>query len=102
MLEAILLNSLALWGAFFLVNHAEITAKPRGAIMPILPRWLATLVSCPLCVTFWGLVAVSLFTGFTPMILWVPQLVLFIDCAYLRLRPVAASYVTLPPILPTT
>ncbi len=99
MLEAVLINALAIWLAFFLVNHAELTARLRAAVMPVLPRWLATLVSCPLCASFWSLVAVSLFVGFTPMVLLVPQVVLFIDLAFLRLKPAAAAQ---PPILPTT
>lgn len=85
-LESVILSAIVLWFAFYLVNHADITAKVRAAVLSAIPGWMASLISCALCSSFWVLAAISLFTGFTPMLFWVPPTVLFIDLAYRRLK----------------
>lgn len=96
LLEQAILFSLTLWSAFYLVNHADLTAKVRNAVFPVLPRWLAYPLQCAFCSTVWVLVAISLFTGFTPLLLWSPPLTLGLDLAYRRLSntPVAAGPAT--------
>ena len=41
MLEAVILNSLLAWSIFYLVNHADLFARVRNAVIPVLPGWLA-------------------------------------------------------------
>lgn len=85
-LEAILTTSLALWMAFYLVNHADMFSRLRAAAMSVLPRWVAYPLSCPICFAWWVLVAACVLAGWTPLVLWVPPVVLLLDLAYLRLR----------------
>jgi hypothetical protein len=84
-LESVILLSLALWLLYFLVNHAEMFRRLRTAVMPALPNWLRYPLECALCLPFWVLVAASLLTGWTPMVLWVPPVVLGLDLCYRRL-----------------
>jgi len=84
-LAAAILYAMAFWMGFFLLTYAEITGSIRKGIYPKLPSWLIKLVICPLCVTFWGLAAVSLFVGYTPMMIYCPPMVLFLDLVYKRL-----------------
>lgn len=86
-LEAIFTTTVALWFVYFLINHAEVTAKVRAALFPALPTWLATLLACPLCLAFWTLCAISLFWGWTPLTLWCPPCVLMWDLAFRRMQP---------------
>lgn len=91
MLETVILNAIAFWGLFFLVNHADLFSRVRNAVMPVLPRWLAYPIQCAFCASFWTLAAFSLFTGWTPMILWVPPCVLFVDQGFRGLTKYAKN-----------
>lgn len=87
MIDQILCISLALWFAFYIVNHAELTKPLRDAMVPIMPGWLAYAISCALCFSFWTLTVLSLFVGFSPLLLTCPPTTLFINLLYLRLKP---------------
>lgn len=84
-LETVILFSLAFWFFFYLANHAKITEKIRNALSPVFPNWIKGAATCALCSSFWVLAAFSLFTGFTPLLLWVPPATLFIDLTYQKL-----------------
>lgn len=86
MTEALLFWTLSLWFAFYLVNHAELFDRLRGAVIPVLPRWLAYPLQCGACFTFWTLSALSLFIGFTPLCVLCPPCVLMFDLIYRRLK----------------
>ena len=86
-MEALLLYSTAVWFIFYMINHSELLQKVRAALFPALPKWLATLLACPICFCWWFTAALSFFWfGFTPMILTAPVVTLFLDLAYLRLK----------------
>lgn len=84
-LEIVILNALLIWFLHFLINHAELFAPLRTALMPLLPRWIRYPLECSLCLAFWLLAAMSLFTGWTPLVLWVPPVTLGLDLCYQRL-----------------
>lgn len=86
-LETVVLVSLAVWMAFYVVNHAEMTVRLRETALPLLPKWLAYPLTCAICFGWWVMAAFSLLTGFTPLLLLVPPVTLLIDLAYQRLRP---------------
>lgn len=86
MLETVILTSICAWFAFFLLNYAEIFDGLREWVFPRLHPTALYIVGCPVCITFWALAAYSLFTGFTPLILYVPVCTLFIDLAFNKLR----------------
>lgn len=90
-LEQVVLTALAIWFVFFLINHADLTAKVRNALMPALPRWLSYPLQCAICFSFWLLAAFSLFTGWNPLILCVPPVTLGIDLSFRRLQPTAPA-----------
>lgn len=69
----------------YMLKYASIFDRLRAAAMPALPGWLQTLLSCSFCLAFWITAALSLFTGFTPMILAAPPCVLLIDLTYRKL-----------------
>lgn len=77
----------ALWFAYFLVNHAEMFARLRQAVMPALPGWIRYVLECAICFSFWILAALSLFTGWTPLLVMCPPCVLFADLTFRRLKP---------------
>lgn len=99
MTELILFWVSAGWFKFYLINHAAIFSRLRAALAPLIPCWLKTLLKCPLCVSFWGLIlaqllylalwlfsAASLFVGFIPLAVICPPAVLFVELAYQRLK----------------
>lgn len=101
LLAATVLHSIVGWFVYFIINHANLTAKVRTAAMPALPGWLRGSLECPLCLTFWILVAVSLCDVFTPLVVLCPPVVLAMDLVYCRLRLVAGpASAAQSPILP--
>ena len=76
----------AIWFLYFLVNHAEIFSRLRQATMPALPRWISYALECSICFSFWILAALSLFIGWTPLLLMCPPFVLMFDLSYRRLK----------------
>ncbi len=85
MLNSTITYAAAIWFAFFVINHAEITAKLRDALAPLAPSFLKRLLGCALCTGFWTMSAITLYTGYTPLLLTVPVATLFIELTYLRL-----------------
>ncbi len=69
----------------YMLKYASIFDRLRTAAVPALPGWLQTLLGCSFCLAFWITAALSLFTGFTPMILAAPPCVLLIDLTYRKL-----------------
>jgi len=76
----------ALWFLYFMVNHAEMFSRLRQAAMPALPKWISSMLSCAICFSFWIMAALSLFVGWTPMLLMCPPFVLMFDLSYRRLK----------------
>ncbi len=87
MLETVILLSLSAWFVFYVINHATLLAAPRRVIGPILWPWLRKLLSCPICLCFWAMCALTLFTGFVAPLLACPPLTLFCELAFQRLKP---------------
>ncbi len=86
-MEQIALYSLAIWFAFYMLNHSELLEKVRLALFPALPSWLGKVLSCPLCFCWWITAALSLlWFGFTPTLLTAPVMTLLLDLVYLRLK----------------
>jgi hypothetical protein len=84
-LETTILAALSLWAVFYLINYADILNKPRDFFKKFSPNWLKYLLSCALCFSFWALTAISLFVGFTPLILWTPVVTLFVELGFRKL-----------------
>ena len=78
--------TLAIWFGYYLVNHAQMFDRLRTAAMPALPGWLRYALECAICFSFWILAALSLFTGWTPMLLMCPPCTLIFDLVYRRLK----------------
>jgi hypothetical protein len=85
-MEAVLACAIAVWFGFYLINHARLFDRLRAALSPLLPGWLKSLLHCPLCVCFWAMSALSLFTGWIPLIVLAPPCTLFIELAFQKLR----------------
>ena len=75
-----------IWFLYFLVNHAEMFSRLRQAAMPALPKWISYVLQCSVCFSFWLLAALSLFTGWTPLLLVCPPFVMMFDLSYRRLK----------------
>lgn len=86
MLECTVLYALAIYMIFFLCNYAELFSDLRNWLFPKLHPKAAYAVQCPVCFSFWSLSAMSLFTGFTPLVLCVPPVCLFMDLTFQKLR----------------
>lgn len=86
MLESVILTSLGVYLSFFIVNYAELFTGVRQWVSPRLHPKVAYALACPVCYAFWGLSAVSLFTGFTPLVVCVPPVCLFLDLAFHKLK----------------
>lgn len=84
-LETVVLASISLWFAFYVVNHAEVTRKVRAGLLPALPGWITDLIECPICASFWALTAFTLLVGYTPLMWVCPPIVLLLDLIYRRL-----------------
>lgn len=84
-LETAVLHALAFWFVFYVVNYSTLLRRMRGPLYGRLPEWARTLLRCPLCTSFWVYVGVCAFSGYTPLVLWVPPLVLIIDLVYRKL-----------------
>lgn len=84
-LEATILWALAIWAVFFVANHAELTRRVREAVLPVLPRWLASLLTCPFCISWWGMLIFCIGGGYTPLLLTCPPIVLIIDKMFVKL-----------------
>ena len=85
-LTAIFTTTLVVWLIYFLINHAEMFSKLRAAAIPALPRWISYPLTCALCFAWWILAAFSLFTGWSPLVLWVTPCVLMWDLGFRRLN----------------
>ncbi len=90
MIEILLFYVLAIWFAYYLTNHAEMSllVKLRAAVFPVLPGWLAYSIQCAFCFSWWVLTALSLFTGWTPLMVLCPPVCLFVELTYQRLKGV--------------
>jgi hypothetical protein len=86
MLDTVILTALSIWFAFFVVNYAELFDPLRQWIFPRLHPKLRYAITCPICFATWCLVAFSLFTGFTPLLLYVPPCCLLFDLIFNKLR----------------
>lgn len=91
MLESAILYAFACWFGFYLLARAKITARPRAWFMRVSPQWAQDVVTCPICATFWAWVVVCITSGYTPMVWWVPPMVLFLDLLFVRLNPASES-----------
>lgn len=76
--------AIAFWFGFYVVNHAEITAKFREEVLPRFHPLITAMLGCPLCLAFWALLGWCAYQP-TALILTVPPLALFIDRIYQRL-----------------
>lgn len=98
-MEAILFWVCLCWFTFYLINHATLFSRPRAAFGSITPNWLVSLLKCPLCLSWWIMVfvqiwtfilyalsAVSLFWGYIPLMVICPPLTLMLEMAYQRLK----------------
>ncbi len=88
MFEALFIYSLAVWFFFYVANHSDLLAKPRGWALSKLPWWLEYSVTCAICSTFWASLALFL-VGVVPLlfVFVAPPVVLGMNLTFLRLKP---------------
>lgn len=93
LLAALVMYVLCLFWGFFLLNYAELTARPSAWLKGLMgPRWGYPL-SCAFCLAWWA-TGFLWFLGMVPLfyVFAAPVLHLFVDAAYDRLN--------CPPVLP--
>lgn len=84
---SIVIYVLMIWLSFFLLNYAEIAAKPAAWLKKLLgPKWGYPL-SCALCYCWWISVPFWFFGWLTfPMLCAAPVLHLFVDLSFHKLN----------------
>ena len=83
MLETVILWSIGFWFIFHLLTRADISECVRKAIVPRLPVSAMYAFFCPLCFSWWTLLAMAAFAGapyYLPFLC--PPVVLLMDQAY--------------------
>lgn len=93
MLSSLIVYSLSAFFLFYLTNHSELPPVLRGRSWLDQfwwPDWLLYSVQCSFCMTFWLTLFLLLFTAPLPLVflLAAPPVVLLLDLAYQRLRPI--------------
>lgn len=74
------------WFFFFLMNYADITARPAKWLRGVLGTKLSYATGCALCSCFWLTLVLVIFTPIPVYWMFVaPVLHLFLDLAYQRL-----------------
>lgn len=85
-METLVKYSLVLWFFFFLMNYAEITARPVEWLKQVLGPKVGYPLKCAMCFAFW--ITLSLWViGVAPLwyVFAAPVTHLFIDLAYSKL-----------------
>ena len=86
LLTSLVLYSLSLWFAFYLLNHAEITSFWSRALKEKLGKAWKQPLECPLCLTFWAsLILIPVYGLPVYLLTTAPVLVLFVELTYERL-----------------
>lgn len=85
-MDIILVYSLIVFSAFWVVNYSALLERIRLALFPALPRWLAYSLTCPVCFCFWTTGTICFFWwGYTPLIFTAPMTMLYLDLVYGKL-----------------
>jgi MFS family permease len=84
--ENLFFYSLTIFFFHYLFNHAEIFDKIRILAFTKLPNFIIGAVQCGFCFSFWTMLVVSIFSGFTINLFAVPVAMLFMDFIFRKIK----------------
>lgn len=92
LLEFAISHALVIWFFFYLWNHADISKAARDYTYPRLFPFVASLLQCAFCTTFW-ITTILWFLGyaFGALIILAPPIALFIELTFRHLCTRAAE-----------